>query len=149
MSSDRLESFPIRFTGKNYCAWEFQFKLFVKGKELWGHIDGSNPTPRDAKALSKWEIKDARVMTWILSSVEPYLVLNLRLYKTVVAMWSYLHTVYNLDNFARCFQLEYEMTNFTQGSLLIEEYFSSFQTLWTDYFDIVYANVLVAALSTV
>nr|CAN63383.1 hypothetical protein VITISV_017566 [Vitis vinifera] len=39
---------------------EFQFKLFVKGKELWGHIDGSNPTPRDVEALSKWEIKDTR-----------------------------------------------------------------------------------------
>ena len=53
MSSDKLESFPIRFTGKNYCAWEFQFKLFVKGKEVWGHINGSNPVPRDAEALSK------------------------------------------------------------------------------------------------
>ena len=35
MSSDKLKAFPIRFTGKNYSAWEFQFKLFVKGKELW------------------------------------------------------------------------------------------------------------------
>ncbi|KAJ9673431.1 hypothetical protein PVL29_023162 [Vitis rotundifolia] len=135
MSSDKLESFPIRFTGKNYCAWEFQFKLFVKGKELWGHIDGSNPAPRDAEALSKWEIKDARVMTWILSLVEPHL--------------NYLHTVYNQDNSARRFQLEYEMTNFTQGSLSIEEYFSGFQTLWTDYSDIVYANVPAAVLSAV
>ncbi|RVW84806.1 hypothetical protein CK203_048623 [Vitis vinifera] len=82
-----------------------------------GHIDGSNPAPRDAEALSKWEIKDARVMTWILSSVEPHLVLNLRPYKTVVAMWNYLHTVYNQDNSARRFQLEYEMANFTQGTL--------------------------------
>ncbi|KAL6333165.1 hypothetical protein AAG906_028348 [Vitis piasezkii] len=147
MSSDKLESFPIRFTGKNYCAWEFQFKLFVKGKELWGHIDGSNPAPRDAEALSKWEIKDARVMTWILSSVEPHLVLNPRPYKTAVAMWNYLHTVYNQDNSARRFQLEYEMVNFTRESLSIEEYFSGFQTLWTDYSDIVYANVPAAALS--
>ena len=23
MSLDKLESFPIRFTGKNYSAWEF------------------------------------------------------------------------------------------------------------------------------
>ncbi|RVW22080.1 Retrovirus-related Pol polyprotein from transposon TNT 1-94 [Vitis vinifera] len=117
MLSKKLESFPIRFTGKIYCAWEFQFKLFVKGKELWGHIDGINPAPRDAEALSKWEIKDARVMTWILSSVEPHLVLNLRPYKTVVAMWNYLHTVYNQDNSARRFQLEYDMANFTQGTL--------------------------------
>ncbi|RVW98455.1 hypothetical protein CK203_026814 [Vitis vinifera] len=149
MSSDKLESFPIRFTGKNYCALEFQFKLFVKGKELWGHIDGSNPALRDAKALSKWEIKDARVMTWILSLVEPHLVLNPRPYKTVVAMWNYLHTVYNQDNSTRRFQLEYEMVNFTRESLSIEEYFSGFQTLWIDYSDIVYANVPVAALSAV
>ncbi|RVW45191.1 Acyltransferase-like protein, chloroplastic [Vitis vinifera] len=45
------------------------------------------------------------VMTWILSSVEPHLVLNLRPYKTAAAMWNYLHTVYNQDNFARHFQL--------------------------------------------
>ena len=63
MSSDKLEAFPIRFTGKNYLAWEFQFKLFVKGKELWGHIDGSVPAPKGTEALSKWEIHDAQVMT--------------------------------------------------------------------------------------
>ncbi|RVX14988.1 hypothetical protein CK203_007683 [Vitis vinifera] len=149
MSSDKFESFPIRFTRKNYCAWEFQFKLFVKGKELWGHIDGSNLAPRDAKALSKWEGEDARVMTWILRSVEPHLVLNMRPYKTIATMWNYLHMVYNQDNSARHFQLEYEMANFTQGSLSIEEYFSGCQTLWTDYSDIVFANVPTITLSVV
>ncbi|KAJ0094213.1 hypothetical protein Patl1_16594 [Pistacia atlantica] len=63
MSSDKLESFHIRFTGKNYSTCEFQFKLFVKGKELWSHIDGSAPAPQGVEALSKWEIKDARIMT--------------------------------------------------------------------------------------
>ena len=149
MSSDKLESFSIRFTGKNYSAWEFQFKLFVKGKELWGHIDGSVPAPQSAKALSKWEIHDARVMTWLLRSVESHLVLNLRPYKTVAAMWTYLNTVYNQDNSTKRFHLEYEMANFTQGSLSIEEYFSGFQTLWAYYCDIVYANVPTAALSAV
>ena len=141
--------FPIRFTGENYLAWEFQFKLFVKGKKLWGHIDGSVPAPQGAEALSKWEIHDPRVMTWLLSSVESHLVLNLRPYKTVAAMWTYLNTVYNQDNSAKRFHLEYEMANFTQGSLSIEEYFSGFQTLWVDYCDIVYANVPTAALSVV
>jgi len=41
------------------------------------------------------------------------------------------------------------MTNFTQGSLSIEEYFSSFQNLWANYSDIVYANVPVTALSVI
>ena len=34
MSSDKLDLFHIRLNGKNYSAWEFQFQLFVKGKEL-------------------------------------------------------------------------------------------------------------------
>jgi hypothetical protein len=92
---------------------------------------------------------DARVMTWILSSIEPHLVLNLRPYKTVAAIWNYLNKVYNQDNTARRFQLEYEMANFTQESLSIEEYFSGFQNLWANYSDIVYANVPTAALSVV
>jgi len=116
---------------------------------LWGHINGSNPAPNDADALSKWEIMDARVMSWILSSIEPHLVLNLRSYKTAATMLNYLNKIYNQDNTARRFQLEYEMTNFTQGSLSIEEYFSGFQNLWANYSDIVYPNVPAAALSVV
>jgi len=41
------------------------------------------------------------------------------------------------------------MTNFTQGSLSIEEYFSGFQNLWANYSDIVYANVPATALYVV
>ncbi|XP_068639293.1 uncharacterized protein [Aristolochia californica] len=119
------------------------------GKELWGHLDRSDPAPLEAKVLSKWTVKDARVMTWILGSVEPYFVLNLRPYKNAANMWKYLNKVYHQDNTARRFQLEYEMANFTQGSLSIEEYFSSFQNPWADYSDIAYANVPVTALSIV
>ncbi|RVW60693.1 hypothetical protein CK203_053058 [Vitis vinifera] len=100
-----------------------------------------------AVPIFRWAI--SFVMTWILKSVEPHLVLNLRAYKTTAAMWNYLNTIYNQDNSARHFQLEYEMTNFTQGGLSIEEYFSGFRTRWTDYSDIVYANVPIAALFTV
>ena len=32
MSSDKLESFPIRFTGKNYSAWEFHLHYLSKEK---------------------------------------------------------------------------------------------------------------------
>ncbi|XP_022844351.1 uncharacterized protein LOC111367614 isoform X2 [Olea europaea var. sylvestris] len=88
-------------------------------------------------------------MTWILSSVEPHLVLNLRSYKTASYMWDYLSKFYKQDNTARRFQLEYELAYFTQGSLSIEEYFSSFQNLWAEYSDIVYANVSATALSAI
>jgi hypothetical protein len=143
------ESFGVRFTGKNYATWEFQFKLFVMGKELWGHIDGSDPAPTETKDLAKWNVKDARVMSWILGSVDPLIVLNLRPYKSAKTMWEYLLKVYHQDNTARRFQLEYEIANYTQGNLSIQEYFSGFQNLWGEFSDMVYAKVPAASLSDV
>ena len=143
------ESFGVRFTGKNYAAWEFQFKLFVMGKELWGHIDGSNPAPTETKDLAKWMVKDGQVMSWILGSVDPLIVLNLRPYKSARTMWEYLLKVYHQDNTARHFQLEYEIANYTQDNLSIQEYFSGFQNLWGEFFDMIYAKVPAASLSDV
>jgi len=53
MALYQFESFHVHFTGKNYSAWEFQFQLFVTGIELWGHIDGSDPTPTDPTNLGQ------------------------------------------------------------------------------------------------
>ena len=59
---------------------------------------------------------DARVITWIYNSLKPHLVLNLRPYKIDATMWNYLNKVSKQDNTTQHFQLEYEMTKFTQGS---------------------------------
>ncbi|RDX67714.1 hypothetical protein CR513_53370, partial [Mucuna pruriens] len=43
--------------------------IFIKGKDFWDHVDGNTPAPnrdQDNIAHAKWEIKDARVMPWIL-----------------------------------------------------------------------------------
>jgi hypothetical protein len=36
MSSDKSDVSMIHFNDKNYSAWAFHFRIFVKGKELWG-----------------------------------------------------------------------------------------------------------------
>ena len=89
------------------------------GKELWGHIDGSNPALTEPTKLAQWQVKDARVMTWILASVDQLIVFNLRPYKIVKDMWEYLKKVYNQDNTTRRFQLEYDIANYSQGNLSI------------------------------
>ncbi|XP_060202583.1 uncharacterized protein LOC132631007 [Lycium barbarum] len=62
MTSHQFESFNVRFTEKNYSAWEFQFQLFVIGKELWCHIDGSDSAPTDPTKLNQWKVKDAQLL---------------------------------------------------------------------------------------
>ena len=143
MASEKSDSLCIRFNGKNYSAWAFHFQLLVKGKELWGHVDGNIPTPKSATEKSKWESKVAKIMSWILGSMEPHIILNLRPYRTSKAMWEYLKRIYTQNNSARRFQLEFEMANFSQGALSIEEFYSGFSNLWAEYTDIVYSSVTV------
>ena len=61
MATEKNDVLFVRLNGKNYSAWEFQFEIFVKGKDLWGHVDRSNPAPEQDKQTehAKWEVKDA------------------------------------------------------------------------------------------
>jgi hypothetical protein len=89
------------------------------------------------------------MMSWILGHVDPLIVLNLRAYKTTKTMWEYLLKVYHQDNTARRFQLEYGIASYTKGNLSIHKYFPSFQNLWGEFSDVVYAKVPAASISTI
>lgn len=67
------------------------------------------------------------VLNLMLASVDPLFVLNLRSYKIAKSMWEYLKKVYSQKNMVRRFQLEYEIANYAQGDLSIQEYFTGFQ----------------------
>ena len=106
----------IQFNRKNYSAWAYQFELYLEGKKLWGHISGSLKKPSDKDKLDDledWETKEAQIMSWMLSAVEPQFFLHLKPYKTTQAMWGYLKRIYHQDNLARRFQLEYEIAQYS------------------------------------
>ncbi|KAJ0098999.1 hypothetical protein Patl1_20937 [Pistacia atlantica] len=132
------------------------FELFLKGKELWGHIDGTDVAPtsdsdksKDVVSSPSWVVLDARIMSWLLGLVEPHLITNLRAYRSTQSMWNYLKKVYHQDNDARRFQLEHAIAMFQHGSLSIQDYYSAFLTLWHEYTALVTADVPVVALSTI
>lgn len=45
-------------------------------------------------------MNDAKIISWILSSIDQQIVLNLRLHKTAKKMWEYIKKIYNEDNSA-------------------------------------------------
>ena len=46
---------------------------------MLGHITGSDPKPtEDEKQIFSWTIKDAKIKSWVLGTVEPNLILNLK-----------------------------------------------------------------------
>ncbi|KAI9157667.1 hypothetical protein LWI28_025999 [Acer negundo] len=120
--------------------------MYVTSKELWGHIDGSTAKPSDATQLAQWVEKNAQIMSWLIGSVEPHFILNLRPYKTAEEMWTYLLRIYQQENSARRFHLQHELAQFNQGTLSIQEYYSSFMALWTEYTELIYTTVKSTAL---
>ncbi|KAJ0086108.1 hypothetical protein Patl1_07356 [Pistacia atlantica] len=109
----------VKFTGKNYSPWAFQFELFLKGKELWGHIDRTDVAPtsdsdksKDVVSSPSWVVLDARIMSWLLGSVEPHLITNLQAYRSAQSMWNYLkknlHKTSQSDQFLMKLRPEYE-----------------------------------------
>ncbi|RVX06417.1 hypothetical protein CK203_023564 [Vitis vinifera] len=134
----------------------FSLNFFLKGKDLWGHIDGTDvekpstfEKSQDVGFSPSWVVLDARIMSWLLSSVEPHIVTHLRPHRSAQSMWASLKKVYHQDNDARRFQLEHAIVMFQHGSLSIQDYYSAFLTLWHEYADLVTANVPIAALSTI
>ena len=77
--------------------------MFVKGKKLWSHIDGKSEAPASGTDLAQWDSKDARIVSWLLGSIEPHMVNNLRCFTTTKEMWEYLRCIYNQGNNARKF----------------------------------------------
>ncbi|XP_058742633.1 uncharacterized protein LOC131615160 [Vicia villosa] len=147
-SEKERDNFCVRFTGKNYSAWEFQFKMYVKGKG-WSHLDNVSKAPTDKTALDAWETQDAQIITWILNSIDPQMINNLCSFSTAQEIWNYLKRIYNQDNSAKRFQLELDITNYKQGDLSIQQYYSGFLNLWTEHSAIIHANVPKTSLAAV
>ncbi|KAH7514307.1 hypothetical protein FEM48_Zijuj11G0075100 [Ziziphus jujuba var. spinosa] len=118
--------------------------MFMKGKNLWGHLDGSVSKPKDESDIGKitqWNSNDAQVISWILGSVESQIVLSLRSFHFAKDIWDFLKKIYHQENLARCFQLELELSEYCQGNLSIQDYYSGFLNLWAEYKELVYASV--------
>lgn len=121
--------------------------MFLKGKELWGHINESSEAPGDAKDLSTWDTKDARIISWILGSMETHMLNNLRSFTTIKKMWEYSKRIYYQDNNTQQSQLQLEVANYTKGNLTIGQCYSYFQNLMSEYSGIIHAKLPATVLS--
>lgn len=116
------------------------------GQELWGYVDGTEEKPEGAKELKVWNKNNAKLMSWIVSTVEPHIGINLRMHTTAASMWNYLKKLYHREDDSRKYNLSLEISEYTQGTKSVQEYFSGFTNLWLEYNSIVYAKVPPEAL---
>ncbi|CAN1323872.1 Retrovirus-related Pol polyprotein from transposon TNT 1-94 [Linum perenne] len=136
MSSDS-DSAPIRFTGSNYSIWEYSFCIFVQGKSLLPFLDGSKSLPSlqttSADEIASWHVNNAKVLSWLICSVEPAIAITFRSFMTAAEVWTHLRQVYSQVSTSRLFDLEYELATLSQGDRDIYNYYIAANQLWTDH----------------
>lgn len=90
----------VKLNGKNYITWSFHLKNFVEGQGMLGDLEGIEikPTaekgkPVDAKAVTTWSHNNAKVVTWILNSIDPSLSLSLQAFTNASDMWNHMKKI--------------------------------------------------------
>ncbi|CAN1216395.1 Retrovirus-related Pol polyprotein from transposon RE1 [Linum perenne] len=77
-------------------------------------------------------MNDARVLSYILGSVDSSIALSLRAFPTSAAVWKHLETTYSHVSVSRLFDLEFTLANLSQGELDVNRYYLAANTLWTE-----------------
>ncbi|CAN0918409.1 hypothetical protein LINGRAHAP2_LOCUS30844 [Linum grandiflorum] len=129
------DSFAVRFNGKNYALWVFQFRFLIVGKDLLPYLDGTaKQLAVDTTTLVKatWETRNAHVFSWLLGSMEPNIALTLCTLTCAATVWAYLQTRYFHTNSSRTFEIEYELAQLQHDDLDIQSFYLVIQNLWME-----------------
>ena len=109
---DKIKPINICLDSVNYRYWPYVTTNFLQGKNLFKYTDGYLIMPilnmrqdNYAKALSdheqslsEWRITNARIITWISTTIAQDISLQLSKFTTKVA-WDFLANLYKHDNY--------------------------------------------------
>ena len=133
---DSLQSISTQLDGKNYAYWSYVMKNFLRGKNMWGYITGVKPRPIDDKTenfdllVDLWETNNSKIITWINNSVTQSIGMQLAKYDTAKEVWDHLERLYTQSNFAKQYQLEYDIRALQQHDLSIQDFYAAMSDLW-------------------
>ncbi|KAK2990489.1 hypothetical protein RJ640_004191 [Escallonia rubra] len=121
MASEKAKCLSVKLDGKNYSIWRFHFQYFVEGKGLWDYVDGSEPQPAAIQVKEAAQRKDnnAKVISWILGSVDTSIGIPIRGLQTAKDMWEYLEKS-------------------------IQDYYAGFMNMWTEYEFVIMRKITTA-----
>ena len=79
----------------NYREWAFSVKTILRGHSLASHLtDSPVDKSKDGLAVMAWTNDDERVMSDIVTSMEPSLIMSLEHHESAKDMWDYLQGQY-------------------------------------------------------
>jgi hypothetical protein len=126
--------FGIKLDGLNYLAWVFQFMPILRGHDLLGIIDGTEPCPPKTLVNSEtneeslnpayvlWQKRDQHLLSWIICSLTPSLVSSMYGLNTSHTAWATLASRYADQSRSQISHLKRQLQSLQQGSKNCIEY---------------------------
>ena len=133
---DSLQSISTRLDGKNYAYWRYVMMNFLRGKKMWGYCTGTKLKPMVSQQenydvlLDTQEMENSKVTTWINNSVAQTIGMQLAKYDTAKQIWDHLERLYTQSNFAKQYQLEYDIRALQQNDKSIQDFYTTMTDLW-------------------
>ncbi|XP_019249271.1 PREDICTED: uncharacterized protein LOC109228586 [Nicotiana attenuata] len=106
---------PIKLAGShNFSLWKTQVSMLMRRHNLYGHLDGTIPSPVHTTTTNNQTIANPDYVNWfrqdqliqnaILASVDPTLAATIAVAATAKAAWDSLHTAYANKSQTRVFK---------------------------------------------
>jgi len=147
MSQSQLLSnaivFPLKLDGpSNYREWAFSVKTVLRGHGLASHLTDDPPTDKSedgsgAAAVTTWTKDDGRIMSAIVTSMKPSLMMSLEHHQSAKEMWDYLQGRYVQNSGALLLTLMQGLHDLQQNEMSIEEYYTAFDRLMGPFLSMV------------
>ncbi|XP_075670240.1 uncharacterized protein LOC142640010 [Castanea sativa] len=118
---------------KNYLSWSRVVFLSLSGRNKFGFLDGSIPTPDLAHSLyNAWHRAKTTILSWMVNSLSKDLATNVMYIHTARDLWIDMRDRFSQPNVPRFFKIQKEILKLSQGSLLASSYFTKFKILWDE-----------------
>ena len=82
--------------------------------------------------VQSWAQCNNIVVSWIINCVSPMIATSMVYRKTAKEVWNKLQNMFSQGNGPRVYQLQKDLTSFSQGELFVTEYFTNLSILWDE-----------------
>jgi hypothetical protein len=121
------------FTKDNYQTWSRAITMVLSTKNKLEFIDSKNPSLADsAKEFQQWSRCNNMVKSRLLNSISKEISHSVIYCIHACDIWKDLKARFSQVNGPRMFQLEQEISNLVQGTMLVATYFTKLRSLWDE-----------------
>ncbi|XP_057982224.1 uncharacterized protein LOC131167438 [Malania oleifera] len=107
--------------------------MALNAKNKFGFVNGTLPKPTSSSTETQlWECYSDMILSWILNSIDKFIVHNLIYHECPRDIWLDLEDRFSQSNNPKIFKLKRDIATLTQGSMTISMYFTSLKGHWDE-----------------